>query len=76
MFEPPPPDRFAVATLAGLVLNNLSTLLFMVRPPSSLVQLCMCACADARAVCPLCSLWCGVHAMVGAPLLITTVRLA
>jgi hypothetical protein len=29
MFEPPPPDRFAVATLAGLVLNNLSTLLFM-----------------------------------------------
>lgn len=30
MFEPPPPDRFAVATLAGLVLNNLSTLLFMV----------------------------------------------
>ena len=29
MFEPPPPDRFAVATLAGLVLNSLSTLLFM-----------------------------------------------
>lgn len=30
MFEPPPPDQFATATLAGLALNNLSTLLFMV----------------------------------------------
>ena len=29
MFEPPPPNAFAVATTAGLVLNNLSTLLFM-----------------------------------------------
>lgn len=30
MFEPAPPDRFAVATMAGLVVNNLSTLLYMV----------------------------------------------
>ncbi|PSC71982.1 MFS general substrate transporter [Micractinium conductrix] len=29
MFEPPPPDAFAVATLAGLIINNMSTLLFM-----------------------------------------------
>jgi hypothetical protein len=29
MFEPPPPDNQAVATMSGLVLNNLSTLLFM-----------------------------------------------
>lgn len=29
MFEPPPPDRYAVATLSGLLLNNLSTALFM-----------------------------------------------
>lgn len=29
MFEPPPPDAFAVATLSGLLINNLSTLLFM-----------------------------------------------
>lgn len=29
MFEPPPPDAFAVATLGGLLINNLSTLLFM-----------------------------------------------
>lgn len=29
MFEPPPSDHQAVATMSGLVLNNLSTLLFM-----------------------------------------------
>ena len=29
LFEPPPPDRLAVATTAGLVLNNFSTLLFL-----------------------------------------------
>ncbi|KAI3431392.1 hypothetical protein D9Q98_004446 [Chlorella vulgaris] len=29
MFEPAPADEFAVATVAGLVLNNLSTLLFL-----------------------------------------------
>ena len=43
MFEPPPDEAHATATRAGLVLNNLSTLLFManytaVLPPT--VELC------------------------------------
>ena len=29
MFEPPPPEEYAVATRSGIVLNSLSTLLFM-----------------------------------------------
>lgn len=29
MFEPPPADELAYATATGLVLNNLSTLLYM-----------------------------------------------
>ena len=47
LFEPPPPERFAVASTAGLVLNNASTLLFMVGPAGASRQQRSCLAAAA-----------------------------